>query len=174
MGTRSTVRWSESRCLVVKSSLSAADAVRRSMLPKADQPIQLTKQQAEEVEANRRAADQRSRFEQVLFRLKNLCDGAEDRSAGMLHQLRVGRSRAGALGGAEPGDGFAEGRYHCGAGSMGERAHRCKRAEIRGACRKDRPSHRRGHAALPEESMTIMSRCGASSSQQRATSSANG
>ncbi|GEM_PF-1815230 len=41
------------------------------MLPKADQPIHLSKQQAEELEANRRAADQRSRFEQVLFRLKN-------------------------------------------------------------------------------------------------------
>jgi small GTP-binding protein len=41
------------------------------MLPKADEPIQLTERQAEEVEANRRAADQRSRFEQVLFRLKN-------------------------------------------------------------------------------------------------------
>ncbi len=40
------------------------------LLPKADKPIQLTKRQAEEVEANRRAADQRSRFEQVLFRLK--------------------------------------------------------------------------------------------------------
>ncbi len=40
-------------------------------LPKADEPIQLTKRQAEEVEANRRAADQRSRFERVLFRLKN-------------------------------------------------------------------------------------------------------
>jgi len=41
------------------------------LLPKADKPIHLTKQQAEEVEANRRAADERSRFEQVLFRLKN-------------------------------------------------------------------------------------------------------
>lgn len=40
-------------------------------LPKADKPIQLTKQQGEAVEANRRAADQRSRFEQVLFRLKS-------------------------------------------------------------------------------------------------------
>jgi WD40 repeat protein len=39
-------------------------------LPKADQPIQLTQRQAEEVEANRRAADERSIFEQVLFRLK--------------------------------------------------------------------------------------------------------
>jgi WD40 repeat protein len=39
-------------------------------LPKADEPIQLTEQQAVEVEANRRAADERSRFEQVLFRLK--------------------------------------------------------------------------------------------------------
>jgi small GTP-binding protein len=43
----------------------------RIMLPKADEPIQLTKRQAEEVDANRRVADQRSRFEQVLFRLKN-------------------------------------------------------------------------------------------------------
>lgn len=39
-------------------------------LPTADQPIQMTKRQADDVEANRRAADERSRFEQVLFRLK--------------------------------------------------------------------------------------------------------
>ncbi|GDY21508.1 hypothetical protein LBMAG56_28550 [Verrucomicrobiota bacterium] len=42
----------------------------KTALPKADQPIQMTKRQADEVEANRRAADERSRFEQVLFRLK--------------------------------------------------------------------------------------------------------
>jgi len=42
----------------------------RTILPKADQPIQLSRRQAEEVEANRRAADERSRFEQVIFRLK--------------------------------------------------------------------------------------------------------
>jgi small GTP-binding protein len=42
----------------------------KTRLPKVDQPIQLTKSQADEVEANRRAADERSRFEQVLFRLK--------------------------------------------------------------------------------------------------------
>lgn len=40
-------------------------------LPKADQPIYLTQEQAEEVEANRREADKRSRFEQVLFLLKS-------------------------------------------------------------------------------------------------------
>lgn len=40
------------------------------ILPQADRPIQLTKHQANEVEANHRAADQRSRFEQVLFRLE--------------------------------------------------------------------------------------------------------
>jgi small GTP-binding protein len=39
-------------------------------LPKAHKPIQLTKDQAEEVEVDRSAADRRSRFEQVLFRLK--------------------------------------------------------------------------------------------------------
>jgi hypothetical protein len=38
-------------------------------LPKTDQPIYLTKKQTKEVEANRWAADQRSRFEKVLFRL---------------------------------------------------------------------------------------------------------
>jgi hypothetical protein len=48
-----------------------SDCGEKIMLPKADQPIQLTERQAEEVEANRRAADQRSRFEQALFRLKN-------------------------------------------------------------------------------------------------------
>ena len=48
-----------------------SDCGEKTMLPKADQPIQLTKQQAKEMEANRRAADLRSRFEQVLFRLKN-------------------------------------------------------------------------------------------------------
>jgi small GTP-binding protein len=42
----------------------------KTSLPKGDQPIQLTRMQAAEVEANRRAADERSRFEQVLFRLK--------------------------------------------------------------------------------------------------------
>ena len=42
----------------------------RIVLPSADKPIQLTKRQAEEMEADRRAADRRSRFEQVLFRLK--------------------------------------------------------------------------------------------------------
>ena len=41
------------------------------MLPKADQPIQLSRGQAEAVDADRRMADGRSRFEQVLFRLKN-------------------------------------------------------------------------------------------------------
>ena len=39
-------------------------------LPRADQPIQLTKQQAADVDADRRTAAERSRFEQVLFRLK--------------------------------------------------------------------------------------------------------
>ena len=48
-----------------------SDCGKKIMLPKADQPIHLTKRQAEEVEANRHAADQRSRFEQALFRLKN-------------------------------------------------------------------------------------------------------
>jgi small GTP-binding protein len=47
------------------------DCAEKIMLPKAGQPIQLTKRQAAEFEANRRAADQRSRFEQVLFRLNN-------------------------------------------------------------------------------------------------------
>jgi TIR domain len=47
------------------------DCGEKIILPKADQPIHLTKRQAKEVEANRRAADQRSRFEQVLFRLKS-------------------------------------------------------------------------------------------------------
>lgn len=37
-------------------------------LPKADRPIQLTRKQAADVEAQRRAADQRSRFEQAVFR----------------------------------------------------------------------------------------------------------
>jgi len=40
-------------------------------LPKPDKPIYLTKKQEKEVEENRQAADQRSRFEQVLFRLKS-------------------------------------------------------------------------------------------------------
>jgi small GTP-binding protein len=40
-------------------------------LPKADQPILLTKRQAYEMETNRQAAGIRSRFEQALFRLKN-------------------------------------------------------------------------------------------------------
>lgn len=41
------------------------------MLPKVDQPIFLTEEEEKKVEVNRRTADQRSRFEQVLFRLKS-------------------------------------------------------------------------------------------------------
>jgi hypothetical protein len=47
-----------------------SDCGEKTTLPKADKAIQLTKQQAAEVDADRRAADERSRFEQVLFRLK--------------------------------------------------------------------------------------------------------
>ncbi len=43
----------------------------RLSLPRADKPIQLTKKQAADVEAQRRVADQRSRFEQAIFRLKS-------------------------------------------------------------------------------------------------------
>jgi len=63
---------------VVKQKMSSrvglafcSDCGAKIMLPKADQPIHLTRRQAEEVEANRRAADRRSRFEQALYRLKN-------------------------------------------------------------------------------------------------------
>ena len=40
----------------------------RVPLPKADRPIQLTRNQADEVAEHRRVADQRSRFEQAVFR----------------------------------------------------------------------------------------------------------
>ncbi|HEX6098097.1 MAG TPA: toll/interleukin-1 receptor domain-containing protein [Thermoanaerobaculia bacterium] len=46
------------------------DCGEKLALPKADQPIQLTRQQQADVDEQRRGADQRSRFEQVLFRLK--------------------------------------------------------------------------------------------------------
>ena len=39
-------------------------------LPKADEPIQLTRQQQAEVDAQRRVADMRSRFEQAVFRVQ--------------------------------------------------------------------------------------------------------
>jgi len=42
----------------------------RVLLPKSERPIQLTKDLATDVDTQRRAADQRSRFEQVLFRMK--------------------------------------------------------------------------------------------------------
>lgn len=47
-----------------------SDCGEKVSLPKADQPIQLTRQQQEVVDEQRRGADQRSRFEQALFRLK--------------------------------------------------------------------------------------------------------
>jgi small GTP-binding protein len=47
------------------------DCGEKIMLPEADKPINLTNRQAKEVETNRRVADQRLRFEQVLFRLKS-------------------------------------------------------------------------------------------------------
>lgn len=40
-------------------------------LPKVDRPIQLTQQQEADVEEQRRGADQRSRFEQAIFRLRS-------------------------------------------------------------------------------------------------------
>lgn len=62
---------------VVRERLSAgasfafcSECGEKTPLPNVDEPIQLTKRQADEVEANRRAADERSIFEQVLFRLK--------------------------------------------------------------------------------------------------------
>jgi len=45
-----------------------AECGEKAPLPKADRPIQLTRRRADEVEAQRRAADQRSRFEQAVFR----------------------------------------------------------------------------------------------------------
>lgn len=63
--------------VVIREHLSRGEATsfcnwcgEKITLPKSDEPIHTTKQQAAEVEANRQAADQRSRFEQVLFRLK--------------------------------------------------------------------------------------------------------
>ena len=52
---------------------------------------------------------------------EDLRDRAEDRRAGMLHQLRLGHAGARALGGAATGDRFAEGGRVGGAGSLGER-----------------------------------------------------
>jgi small GTP-binding protein len=48
-----------------------AECGKKVALPKADRPIQLTHKQAAEVEAQRRAADQRSRFGQAIFRWKS-------------------------------------------------------------------------------------------------------
>lgn len=48
-----------------------SDCGKKTILPKVDQPIRLTKKQAEEMEANQWVADKRTRFEQVLFRLKS-------------------------------------------------------------------------------------------------------
>ena len=52
----------------------------RVTLPRADVPIQLTREQAADVEAQRRAADRRSRFEQALFRLKTYVTQEQIRS----------------------------------------------------------------------------------------------
>lgn len=43
----------------------------RLSLPKADEPVQLSRQQESDVAAQRRTADQRSRFEQAVFRWKS-------------------------------------------------------------------------------------------------------
>lgn len=47
-----------------------SDCAEKVSLPKADQPIQLTRQQQADVDEQRRGANQRSRFEQVILRLK--------------------------------------------------------------------------------------------------------
>jgi small GTP-binding protein len=61
------------RDLIAKGSNFAfcSQCGKKITLPRADTPIQLTKHQAKEAKADRRVADQRSRFEQVLFRLRS-------------------------------------------------------------------------------------------------------
>jgi hypothetical protein len=58
------------RSAASESFAFCSDCGEKTALPKADQPIHLTKQQAVAVDADRRAADERSRFEQMLFQLK--------------------------------------------------------------------------------------------------------
>ena len=64
----------------------------------------------------------RSRFEQAVFQVMSYVEDQKAQAARVLHQLRLGRQRAGTLGGAQPGHRPAKGRYQRGAGPMGERA----------------------------------------------------
>ena len=61
-------------------------------LPKTDEPIQLTREQQSDVDVQRRVADLRTRFEQCIFSVQTYVKEQGIRSAGVLHQLRLGRS----------------------------------------------------------------------------------
>ena len=78
-------------------------------LPKMAEPIQLTREVQAEVEVQRHAAEQRTRFEQAVFRVQAYVAEQKITAAGVLHQLRLGRAGARTLGRETAGDGPAEG-----------------------------------------------------------------
>ena len=80
-------------------------------LPKTEEPIQLTRDQ--QVGGGRAAPRRRPAhaLRAVYLPRPDLRQGTGDRSAGVLHQLRLGRSATRALGGTESGDRPAKGRH---------------------------------------------------------------
>ena len=121
-------------------------------LPKMAEPIQLTREVQAEVEVQRRAAEQRTRFEQAVFRVRAYVAEQKITPPEMLHQLCLGRARARTLGRKTARDGPAEGGDRRGAGPVGQRADRRERGAFRGADREERPYRRGRHTALPAES----------------------
>ena len=65
----------------------------RLSLPRADVPILLTRHQGANLDVQRRAAAQRSRFEQVLFRLEDIAAARSRCAADLFYQLCLGQPR---------------------------------------------------------------------------------
>ena len=149
--TRSTERRFESKSEKAQSFAFCTECGDKITLPKADKPIQMTKHEAVKVEARAQAADQRSRFEQVLFRLKTYVSdkkiaspecfisyawGNHDQEHWVERTLATDLQKAGITVVLDRWEN-ARSRRQC--------------AQIRGACRQVRSRDRGGHAALPEE-----------------------
>ncbi len=92
------------------------DCGEKLTLPRMAEPIQLTREVEAEVEVQRRSAEQRTRFEQAVFRVQAYVADQKITAAGVLPQLRLGRARARTLGRKAAGDRLAEGGDRGGAG----------------------------------------------------------
>ena len=104
-------------------------------LPKMAEPIQLTREVQAEVDSQRRSAEQRTRFEQAVFRVRAYVAEQKITAAGVFRQLRLGRARARTLGRESGWRRTCRRRGSTWCWTSGTTPHRRERAAFRGADR---------------------------------------